>query len=65
MVVLRRQRMRHAANLLAGEGLSIDQIAQEAGYVSRSSFVRAFHKAYGTDPSDYRAERHLSDPRSS
>jgi len=54
MVVLRRLRMRHAANLLAGEGLSIDQIAQEAGYASRSSFVRAFRKAYGTDPSDYR-----------
>ena len=63
MVVLRRLRMRHAANLLAGEWLSIDQIAQEAGYASRGSFNRAFRKAYGTDPSHYRAERHLSDRR--
>jgi AraC-like DNA-binding protein len=63
MVVLRRLRMRHAASLLAGEGLSVDQIAQEAGYASRSSFVRAFRNTYGTDPSDYRAERHLSGPQ--
>jgi AraC family transcriptional activator of mtrCDE len=55
MVALRQLRMRHAANLLTGNVLSVEQVAHAAGYDSRSSFVRAFREAYGTDPSDYRA----------
>ena len=58
MAVLRQLRMRRAAALLAASSLSIDQVSGEVGYVSRSSFFRAFTKAYGTDPSSYRdAER--------
>jgi transcriptional regulator GlxA family with amidase domain len=34
--------------------MSIDVVAHNAGYESRSSFVRAFRKAYERDPSDYR-----------
>jgi AraC-like DNA-binding protein len=33
--------------------LSIDQIARNVGYASRSSFLRAFRKVYGMDPSEY------------
>jgi AraC-like DNA-binding protein len=55
MVALREMRMRQAAILLTANTLSIDQIAQGAGYASRSSFLRAFRKVYGSDPSDYRA----------
>lgn len=55
MSVLRRLRMRHAANLLAANALSIEQVALQAGYHSRSSFTRTFRKHFGTDPSDYRA----------
>ncbi|TGR63702.1 AraC family transcriptional regulator, partial [bacterium M00.F.Ca.ET.194.01.1.1] len=29
-------------------------VAHNAGYESRSSFVRAFRKAYTVDPSEYR-----------
>ncbi|TXH37851.1 MAG: AraC family transcriptional regulator [Rhodospirillaceae bacterium] len=56
MSILRRLRMRHAANLLAANALSIEQVALCAGYQSRSSFTRTFRKHYGTDPSDYRVE---------
>jgi len=56
MSVLRRLRMRHAAGLLAANALSIEQVALQAGYQSRSSFTRTFRQHYGTDPSDYRSE---------
>jgi AraC family transcriptional activator of mtrCDE len=55
MTVLRQLRMRQAAVRLAANNLSIDQIAHEAGYTSHRSFLRAFRKVYGSDPSDYRA----------
>jgi AraC-like DNA-binding protein len=54
MVVLRDLRMRQAAIDLTTTTMSIDVVADNAGYESRSSFVRAFRKAYERDPSDYR-----------
>ncbi|WP_245313893.1 helix-turn-helix transcriptional regulator [Bradyrhizobium elkanii] len=54
MAVLRHLRMRQAAIDLTTTTMSIDAVAQNAGYESRSSFVRAFRKAYNRDPSDYR-----------
>jgi AraC-like DNA-binding protein len=55
MVALRQLRMRHAANMLAANLLSIEQVAYAVGYTSRSSFFRAFRRIYGHDPSDHRA----------
>jgi AraC family transcriptional activator of mtrCDE len=55
MVILRDLRMRQAAEQLRAGGFSIDQVAHNAGYESRSSFVRVFRKAFGSDPSEYRA----------
>jgi AraC-like DNA-binding protein len=54
MIVLRDLRMRQAAEQLWSSALSVDEIGRHAGYASRSSFVRAFRKAYGYDPSSYR-----------
>jgi AraC family transcriptional activator of mtrCDE len=54
MVILRELRMRQAAIDLTTTTMSIDVVAHNAGYESRSSFVRAFRKAYERDPSDYR-----------
>jgi AraC family transcriptional activator of mtrCDE len=54
MTVLRDLRMRQAAHQLTSGTLTLDQIAGHAGYDSRSSFVRAFRKAYGSDPTEYR-----------
>jgi AraC family transcriptional regulator, activator of mtrCDE len=55
MTVLRQVRMRQAKVLLAVDSLSIDQVARTVGYPNRTSFIRAFRKANGVDPSDYRA----------
>ena len=54
MTVLRDLRMRQAAQQLASSTLTLDQIAGHAGYDSPSSFARAFRKAYGSDPTEYR-----------
>jgi transcriptional regulator GlxA family with amidase domain len=54
MAALRQLRMRYAANLLAANIFSIEQIACTVGFASRSSFSRAFRHTYGMDPSDYR-----------
>lgn len=55
MAILRTLRMRHAAELLAANAVSIDQVAMQAGYQSRSSFTRIFRRHYGRDPSEFRA----------
>jgi AraC family transcriptional activator of mtrCDE len=55
MVILRDLRMRQAAKQLSTSQMSVDQIAHSCGYDSRSSFVRAFQKAFACDPSKYRA----------
>jgi AraC family transcriptional activator of mtrCDE len=54
MAILRELRMRQAALDLATTSASVDVVAYNAGYESRSSFVRAFRKAYDIDPSQYR-----------
>jgi AraC family transcriptional regulator, activator of mtrCDE len=54
MVVLRDLRMRQAARQLTTSNDSVEEIASNAGYESRSSFARAFQKVFATDPSEYR-----------
>ncbi|HEY4370226.1 MAG TPA: AraC family transcriptional regulator [Steroidobacteraceae bacterium] len=54
MLVLRDLRMRQAAAQLSAGAFTIDQIVRNAGYASRSSFVRMFKKVHGVEPSGYR-----------
>ena len=54
MMILRDLRMRQAADQLRSTTLTVDEVANRAGYASRSSFVRAFRKAHGSDPTSYR-----------
>lgn len=54
MVIVRDLRMRQAALDLTTTSAPVDVVAYNAGYESRSSFVRAFRKAYDVDPSAYR-----------
>ena len=54
MAILRDLRMRHAALELTTTSTPVDVVAYNAGYQSRSSFVRAFRQAYNVDPSEYR-----------
>jgi AraC family transcriptional regulator, activator of mtrCDE len=62
MTALRELRLKHAAHLLRMEGQSIEQAANAAGYSSRSSFARAFRRAHGCDPSEYRKMAADKDP---
>jgi AraC-like DNA-binding protein len=54
MAIVRDLRMRQAALDLTTTSASVEVVAYNAGYESRSSFVRAFRKAYNVDPSEYR-----------
>lgn len=57
MLVLRDLRMRQAAAQLSAGTYTIDQVVRNAGYSSRSSFVRTFKKVYGVEPSGFREVR--------
>jgi AraC family transcriptional activator of mtrCDE len=52
--VLRELRLRQAMHQLKAGGVAIELVARNAGYASRSSFIKAFRKGYGTDPSQVR-----------
>jgi AraC family transcriptional activator of mtrCDE len=54
MAILRELRTRQAALDLTTTTMPVSVVAHNAGYKSRSSFVRAFRKAYNVDPSEYR-----------
>lgn len=54
MAIVRDLRMRQAALDLTTTSAPVEVVAYNAGYESRSSFVRAFRKAHNADPSEYR-----------
>ena len=54
--LLFKYRMSKAAQLLCLTGLSIKQIGKEVGYPDQLRFSRAFRKAYGLPPSQWRAQ---------
>ena len=56
MSVLRDLRMRQAARQLRATDLPIASVAQAAGYENNSGFTRAFRKAHGVEPRDYRSQ---------
>ena len=62
MAVLRDLRMRHASRLLKHSYLSVDWVARESGYDSKTSFTRAFKETYGKYPNDYRRELSDAEP---
>lgn len=47
-------RLAHAARLLKGSRLSIQQIAERIGYATQSAFARAFRSVYQLSPQEYR-----------
>jgi AraC-like DNA-binding protein len=54
MQVLRELRLRQAMSQLKASSVGIEHVARNAGYASRSSFIKAFRKSYGMDPSEVR-----------
>lgn len=47
-------RMQRARSMLKSEGITIEQVAEQAGYPSVEHFSRQFKKLYGVAPSEYR-----------
>ncbi len=50
---LHNYRMERAKELLLDAKLTVNQVAQSVGYASRSAFMTAFRKKFGTSPSAY------------
>jgi AraC-like DNA-binding protein len=54
---LTRVRMHRAAEMLAGGGLTVREVAHRVGYRQPAQFAKAFRRHAGVAPSDYRARR--------
>lgn len=51
--LLREKRLEYAAELLAANKLSVQQVADKTGFESPAHFCRAFKRRYGVVPSHY------------
>ena len=49
-------RMERAAELLAGRGLTVREVAHRVGYRQPAQFAKAFRRHQGVAPSDFRAD---------
>ena len=56
---LTRVRMERAAELLAGRGLTVREVAYRVGYRQPAQFAKAFRRHHGVSPSDFRAARRV------
>jgi AraC family transcriptional regulator of adaptative response / methylphosphotriester-DNA alkyltransferase methyltransferase len=54
---LTRVRMDRAADLLAGTGLTVKQVASSVGYRQPAQFAKAFRRRHGVAPTEFRADR--------
>ena len=53
---INRYRLRYAATLLTtNEDLNINEVGDESGFNSRSTYNRLFRNYYGMSPSEFRA----------
>lgn len=55
MRLLRHVRLDRAAQMLIGTDLDVSDVARACGFAASSHFSRAFSKAYGLPPTEYRA----------
>ena len=60
---LTRVRMEKAAELLAGRGLTVREVAHRVGYRQPAQFAKAFRRHLGVAPSDFRADSTRADGR--
>lgn len=54
--ILREERMKHAAELLANKTTNLYRIAAECGYENTTAFSDDFRYYYGTSPEEYREQ---------
>ena len=57
MSYLTRQRLSRAAGYLSTTSKSVRQIAHLVGYDNEASFTKAFRRAFGLPPGQYRREQ--------
>jgi AraC-like DNA-binding protein len=57
MSFVRATRLRRAASLLEGSTMSVEAIARNIGYTSRSHFSSAFKEEFGVSPSRFGEQR--------
>lgn len=55
--ILKGIRMKKACNLLKNEGMTVEMIAEKAGYMTVEHFNRQFKKRFGMTPVQYRNEK--------
>jgi AraC family transcriptional regulator, regulatory protein of adaptative response / methylphosphotriester-DNA alkyltransferase methyltransferase len=55
---LTRVRMDRAAEMLAGQTLTVREVAHRVGYRQPAQFAKAFRRSRGVAPSDFRATAH-------
>src|SRR4051812_1456591 len=53
-------RMHRAAELLAGGRLTVREVARRVGYRQPAQFAKAFRRATGASPSEYRVGLHVN-----
>ena len=56
-VYLAGLRLEYSTELLGATNISVEQVAQQAGFLQSGSFIRVFKKYYGITPGTYREER--------
>lgn len=59
--IIRGIRIDEAKRLLRTTNLSVDEVAEQVGYMGRVHFFRCFRKAVGMTPGDYRKEHQKSE----
>ena len=50
-------RLEYSTELLKSSQLSVEQVAQQAGFLQSGTFIRVFKKYYGVTPGKYRGDR--------
>jgi AraC family transcriptional regulator of adaptative response / methylphosphotriester-DNA alkyltransferase methyltransferase len=55
-------RMRRAAELLAGRGVTVREVAHRVGYRQPAQFAKAFRRHHGIAPSDFRTRGGATPP---
>ena len=55
-MILREERMKHTAELLANKTTNLYHIAAECGYENITAFADDFRYYYGTSPEEYREQ---------
>lgn len=62
MAYLRQYRLKRAGELLAATARPVREIAREVGFPEPERFTKAFHRAFGCSPRDYRKAALKTEP---